>query len=137
MRILFDSSAFVKRYVHEAGTETVLNLCDRADELVLSVIAVPEIISAFCRLGREGKIGAADYDGLKRALMADVVDAMLSDVAQDIVAKSIESLEAGELRGMDAIHVGTACVMRCDLFVSSDSRQCEAAVRAGLAVEWD
>lgn len=42
--------------------------------------------------------------------MADMVDAMLCDVAQDNVAKSIESFEAGALRGMDAIHVGSACV---------------------------
>ena len=135
MRIFFDSSAFVKRYVREAGTERVLALCDRADELVLSVIAVPEIMSAFCRLRREGKVSEADYDRLKRDLMEDVVDAMLCDVAQDIVAKSIESLEGGVLRGMDAIHVGTAYVTKCHLFVSSDARQCEAAIRAGLAVE--
>jgi uncharacterized protein len=135
VRIFFDSSAFVKRYVREAGTDAVLDLCDRADELVLSVIAVPEIMSAFCRLRRQGKLSEADYDGLKRDLMADVVDAVLCDVAQDIVAKSIESLEGGVLRGMDAIHVGTACIARCDLFVSSDARQCEAAIRAGLAVE--
>lgn len=135
MRIFFDSSAFVKRYVAETGTEAVLDLCDRADELVLSVIAVPELISAFCRLRREGKIGDAEYDRLKRELMADVVDAMVCDVAHDIVAKSVESLEGGVLRGMDAIHVGSACITRCHLFVSSDIRQCEAAIRAGLAVK--
>ena len=135
MRIFFDSSAFVKRYVAEAGTEAVLALCDRADELVLSVIAVPELISAFCRLRREGTISDADYGRLKRELMADVVDAMVCDVAHDVVAKSVESLERGVLRGMDAIHVGSAYITRCDLFVSSDARQCEAAIRAGLAVE--
>ncbi len=135
MRLFFDSSALVKRYVVEAGTEAVLGLCDQADELVLSVVAVPEIISAFCRLRREGKIGDADYDHLKRALMDDIVDALLCDVAQDVVAQSVQALEGGALRGMDAIHVGTARVMQCDLFVSSDARQCEAAIRAGLAVE--
>jgi uncharacterized protein len=135
VRIFFDSSAFAKRYVREAGTETVFALWDRADELVLSVIAVPEIISAFCRLRREGKITDADYVRLKQALRADVVDAMVCDVAHDIVAKSIESLEGSVLRGMDAIHVGTACITRCHLFVSSDTRQCEASVRAGLATE--
>ncbi len=125
----------MKRYVAETGTAAVLELCDRADELVLSVIAVPELISAFCRLRREGKIGDAAYDRLKRELMADVVDAMVCDVAHDVVAKSIESLKGGVLRGMDAIHVGTACIMRCDLFVSSDARQSEAAIRAGLTVK--
>ena len=50
MRVCFDSSAFAKRYINEPGTAEVLAWCDRADELVLSVIALPEMISAFCRL---------------------------------------------------------------------------------------
>jgi uncharacterized protein len=135
VRIFFDSSAFAKRYVAEVGSEAVIALCDRADELVLSVIAVPEIISAFCRLRREGKISDVDYDRLQQELMADLVDALVCDVAHDVVVKSIQSLEGGVLRGMDAIHVGTASVTQCDRFVSTDARQCEAAMRAGLAVE--
>ena len=56
MRVFFDSSAFIKRYVQEAGTDTVIGWCDRATEIGLSGIALPEIISAFCRLRREGKV---------------------------------------------------------------------------------
>jgi predicted nucleic acid-binding protein len=36
---------------------------------------------------------------------------------------------------MDAIHIGSAVVLKADIFVSSDKRQCEAAKRAGLQVE--
>ena len=135
MRIFFDPSAFAKRYLREAGTDAVLALCERADEIVLSAIAVPEIISAFCRLRREARISDADYDQQKRALLADVVDVLVCDVAADVIAKSVEALEQNTLRGMDAIHVGTADIMRCDLFVSSDVRQCDAATRIGLTVE--
>ena len=135
MRIFFDSSAFAKRYLREAGTDAVLALCERADEVVLSAITVPEIISAFCRLRRETKITDADYDLQKRALLEDVVDVLVCDVAADVIAKSVEALEQNTLRGMDAIHVGTAAIMRCDLFVSSDARQCDAAARVGLTVE--
>ena len=53
MRFFFDSSAFVKRYVREAGTDTVLSWGDRATVLGLSSIVLPEIVSAFCRLLRE------------------------------------------------------------------------------------
>ena len=47
MRVFFDSSAFAKRYVDEVGTPEVLIWCDRANELLLSVIALPELVSAF------------------------------------------------------------------------------------------
>lgn len=135
MRIFFDSSAFAKRYVREAGTDAVLASCERADEVVLSAIAVPEIISAFCRLRREALLTEVIYEQLKRELLADVVDALVCDVAPDVIAKSVEVLEQNTLRGMDAIHVGTAAITRCDLFVSSDARQCDAAARAGLTVQ--
>ena len=56
MRVYFDSSAFAKRYIAETGTADVLAWCERAGELALPVIAVPEVISAFCRLQREGRL---------------------------------------------------------------------------------
>ena len=46
MRLFLDSSAFAKRFVNEAGSQDVERLCSLADELALSVICVPEIVSA-------------------------------------------------------------------------------------------
>jgi len=36
---------------------------------------------------------------------------------------------------MDAIHIGSAVVLKVDVFVSADLRQLDAAARAGLRVE--
>ena len=36
---------------------------------------------------------------------------------------------------MDAIHIGSAVVLKADIFISSDNRQCDAADRAGLLVK--
>ncbi len=46
----------MKRYIQEAGTDQVMEWCDKATEIGLSSVALPEIISAFCRLQREDKI---------------------------------------------------------------------------------
>ena len=59
MRVFFDSSAVAKRYIDESGIEHVLGWCECADERVLSVIALPEMISAFCRLQQEGRLTPA------------------------------------------------------------------------------
>ena len=56
MRVFFDSSAFARRYLGEAGSDAVVEWCDKATEIVLSGVALPEIISAFCRLRREGHL---------------------------------------------------------------------------------
>lgn len=135
MRVFFDSSAFVKRYVSEAGTEAVLAWCDRASEIGLSGIALPEIVSAFCRLRREGKINDTQYRQLKSLLLADIEDAAICDLSPAVLAQSIASLETNVLRGMDAIHVGSAIALKVDVFISADQRQRDAAIRAGLRVE--
>jgi uncharacterized protein len=134
MLVFFDSSAFVKRYVSEAGTAAVLAWCDQAAEIGLSGIALPEIISAFCRLQREGRITAVQYQSLKSLLLADIEDAAICDLTPTVLAQTVSSLESNVLRGMDAIHIGSAVALKADVFVSADERQLEAAARAGLRV---
>ena len=63
MLVFFDTSAFVKRYINESGTDKVLEWCDKATGIRLSGIVLPEIISAFCRLRREER-------DLRRAISA-------------------------------------------------------------------
>jgi len=134
MRVFFDSSAFAKRYVSEEGTDAVVQWCDRAAEIALSGIALPELISAFCRLRRESKISEAQYQQLKDSLLADIEDAAICDLTPIVLAHSIASLERNTLRGMDAIHIGSAVAMQADLFVSADARQCATAAAVGLEV---
>ena len=135
MRVFFDTSAFVKRYVSEAGTDTVLQWCDQATEIILSGIALAEIVSTFCRLQREGKITDTQYRQLKSLLMADIEDAAICDLTPVVLAHAIWSLEKNVLRGMDAIHIGSALALKADVFISADRRQLEAAARTGLRVE--
>ena len=132
MRVFFDSSAFVKRYVNEAGTDAVLHWCDQATEIILTGIALPELISSFCRLQREGRITETQYRQLKSLLLADIEDAAIGDLTPVVIAHAIASLEGNVLRGMDAIHIGSALALKADLFVSSDRRQLDAAARSGL-----
>lgn len=135
MRVFFDSSAFVKRYIQEPGTDKVLLWCDQATEIGLSGIVLPEIISVFCRLRREDKLTETQYRTLKGLLLADIEDITVCDLTPKVLAQSVLSLENNVLRGMDAIHIGSAVVLQADIFISSDNRQCEAAVHAGLKVE--
>lgn len=132
MRVFFDSSAFVKRYVNEAGTDAVLQWCDQATEIILSGIALPELVSSFCRLQREGRITETQYRQLKSLLLADIEDAAIGDLTPVVIAHAIASLEGNVRRGMDAIHIGSALALKADLFVSSDRRQLDAAARSGL-----
>ncbi len=135
MRVYFDTSAFAKRYVDEQGSADVLHWCDQASELALSVIAVPELVSAFCRLQREGRLSAAQYRSIQSDLLADIADALICDTSPLVVSRAVHALENHPpLRGMDAIHLGAAIVCEAEIFISADLRQCSAARALGLRV---
>jgi hypothetical protein len=135
MRVFFDSSAFAKRYIaYESGTQEVIAWCERADELALSVIAVPELVAAFCRLRRDGAISVPQYRRLKEDFMADIADVLICDTTPQVLQHAVAALERYPLGAMDAIHLGAAVACASDVFVSADRRQCAAAKAIGLAV---
>ncbi len=134
MRVFFDTSAFVKRYIAESGTDKVLEWCQRATEIGLSAIVVPELISAFCRLKRENKITREQYQQLKTLLFSDIEDIAIGDLTPIVLSYSINSLENNTSRAIDAVHIASAIALECDTFISADQRQLEAAQRAGLSV---
>jgi uncharacterized protein len=134
MRVFLDSSALVKRYIDETDTAVVLGWCEQASELAIAVIAVPELVSAFCRIRCEGRLSGAQYKQIKSDLMADIADALICEITPQVVQRAIIALEDGPLRGMDALHVGAALTCAADVFISADARQCAAAERFGVRV---
>ncbi len=135
MKLFLDTSAFIKRYVDEPGSERVVELMSLASELGLSVLVLPESVSTLRRLVRENRIAEADYRFLKAAILTDLADADICDLTPTVMEHTVRSLEHSPLRSLDAVHVGSACVFRPDLFVSADARQVRAAEREGLTVE--
>ncbi len=136
MKTFFDSSAFAKRYVEEEGSQIVDDICRETTELSLSVICVPEILSALNRRIREKRLSQKDYARIKQYLSDDVRDAMIINLIPEVIAASTKLLEASPLRAMDALHVACAIVWRADLFVSSDKQQVTAAGKAGLKIKY-
>lgn len=135
MKTFFDSSAFVKRYVDETGSQEVDELCQNASELALSIICLPEIISALNRRVREDLLSAQQYGTIKEHLAADVRDAVIINLTPEVISASISLLEASPLRAMAALHVACALAWEAELFVSSDQRQIAAAENAGLTIK--
>ncbi len=136
MKLAVDSSSFVKRYIQEVGSDKLDHLLQQTSELALCVILVPEIVSAFNRRVREKVLSVKDYREAKRQLLNDIRDTTVLQVTPAVVARSVELLESHVLRAMDALHVACALEWRADLFVTSDQKQCAAAVNAGLQVEY-
>jgi predicted nucleic acid-binding protein len=132
VKAFFDTSAFAKRYVAERASEKVIALCEQADDLVISVVCLPELISAFCRLVREKKLARTDYRKLKDLVVADLGDVDICQITSQILDTTIPLLETHPLRSTDALHVACALAVKPDIFVSADHRQLLAARKSGL-----
>jgi len=136
MKLAVDSSALAKRYVREVGSDNLDRLLQRASELALCVILVPEIVSGLNRRLRERRLGVQGYREIKRQLLDDIRDATILQVTPAVVSRSVGLLEGNVLRAMDALHVACALEWRADLFATSDRRQLAAAMKAGLEAEY-
>ena len=136
MKLLVDSSAFAKRYVQEDGSEEIEVFLQRASELALCIILLPEIISGLNRRLRERILSASDYRKVKRQLLEDVGDATVIQITPAVIAHSVKLLENNVLRAMDSFHVACALEWQADLFVTADKRQSTAAKNAGLPTEF-
>ncbi len=105
-----------------------------ATEAAVSLIGPPEIVSALCRLRRQGSISDSQYDGAKKALFQDIEDMSVCNLTIPVVVRAMGLLEKHPLRTLDALHVASALEYRTDLFVSSDRRQLDVASESGLRV---
>jgi predicted nucleic acid-binding protein len=135
LNVFLDSSALAKRYIEEKGSDRVEAILSSASVLAISVICVPEIVSALCRRRRERKLSTEEYRNAKASVLSDINDATLIGITEEVVAQAVALLEHFPLRSADALHVACAAEWSTDLFVSADDRQCRAARAHALKVE--
>jgi predicted nucleic acid-binding protein len=135
LNVFLDSSALAKRYVKEPGSARVDEILLSASSLAISMMCLPEVVSALCRRRRERQLSAAQYRKAKEALLEDLQDASIVNVTDPVVARAVELLERWPLRSSDSLHVASAAEWGADLFVSADGRQCAVARGYGLRVE--
>jgi predicted nucleic acid-binding protein len=136
MKVFFDTSSFVKKFVEEVGSKEVDSIIEKSSEIGLSIICFPEIISALSRKLRSDFITEEIYLAIKNDILEDIEDADLINLDPGVLKKTTELLEENTLRSLDAIHIACAIEWQAELFVSSDERQITAATKSGLKVEF-
>jgi len=127
-----DSSALVKRYAAESGSDRVAALVEGDHKLAISWLAVPETLSAVARRAKGGSICTEDFASIRSQLNLDMQRFMIADVCGAPI-DGIELLIARHaLRGADSIHLSTALWLRKEtksqvIFVASDNELLIAA----------
>jgi len=135
MNVLFDASALFKRYSGEAGVNRVLQLQALASSVTAAVHCKTEVASALTRQWREGAFSDGEYERVLSDIHADFDELTVMPLTNLTERFAIAAMRLATLRGMDALHIGTAQAASVDLFVTADRRQAAAAHAVGLKTE--
>ncbi len=142
-----DSSALVKRYIHETGSRFITTVTDRAngnDAWVATITSV-EIIAALYRRVRTGTIRSPTAASAEQIFRQEMVSLFLPwDLAPSILAHAMTLTKAHSLRAYDAIQLATAVDLHVSrnlanfpklTFLSADQPLNQAALAEGLLVD--
>lgn len=132
MRILFDTSALLKRYLPEKGREALLEWIGQARPVVVAPHCRIELYSALDRVRRDTGASQEAYRATCGEVERNFMDFDVVPMTTVLERASVRALEASPLRGMDALHVGACVVAGVDLFVTADVRQYQGALAVGL-----
>lgn len=139
MIVYFDTSALLKRYVVEAGSEAVTTLWKQATASAASQILYAEVIASFARKRREQPDAAPLLAEAMRLFREDWKGLHRMDVDNEVNRHVDELLARHALRGADAIHLASAIRLR-DLvqahvtFACADVALVNAARVEGFAI---
>ena len=112
MILYLDTSAMVKLYVEEAGSDTVRAAWEQADVVAISLIGYAEARAAFARAKREARLHAKAYRQAIGDLDRDWDSYFILEVTADLIRRASVLAEAYALRAYDAVHLASALLLR-------------------------
>lgn len=136
-RVYVESSAYVKAFANEKGSDYLRKIFDYAEkgklETVTSQWTIGESLAAADRKYRRGEIRLSERD----IIVATILDRTMALVGegkltmiytkQDLVSSSWRLITERYLSADDALHLFSATVGLSDLFISADTYLLEAA----------
>ncbi len=135
MKLVFDPSALVKRYLEERGRDAVQALLAEATQVAVAAHCKAEIVSAFTRNLHDGAMPDTEVQRLLALVQADFDDFERVELDRRVEAQTLHLLLRHRLRAMDALHIAAATQAGADLFITADRRQAAAAQASGLRIQ--
>ncbi len=146
----FDSSALVKAYITEPGSEQVISLIDtqgpqgQQHQILFAKIGIVEVVAAMAKRRRMRDISTEQQSLFIRAFLRDCQVRFATTGINDATIRLATDLtQRHPLRGYDAVHLATALLFNQNLlavhlpplvFVSADRTLNDAARTEGLPV---
>lgn len=133
-----DSSALVKRYVRETGSDHVESLFRKNVPMFTAGLTYCELYACFGRLVRLGDATREQMAGLNAALERDWASLTIIELTATVRALTPKLAVAAALRGGDVVQLCSALraaqLVDSLIFVAADLRLLHAAKAQGLRV---
>ncbi|MEQ1895846.1 MAG: type II toxin-antitoxin system VapC family toxin [Vicinamibacterales bacterium] len=107
MTVYLDTSALVKLYVTESGSDAVAALVQQAQIVTTSAVAYAETRAALARLRRERRLTAPGLAAARRSFERDWPSYLSLDVTAALCVEAGALAEQYGLRGFDSIHLAS------------------------------
>ena len=140
----FDTSAILKRYRNELGTDVVDRLFDSPQgdsQFYISFLTILELTSSILRLVKGGQLSQSVADDMLARFSQDIPDTFrLAPLTDAILNGAVTVVGRHQFRSGDAIHLATASSIFSlapeseGILVSSDSELLSAATNSGMGV---
>ena len=135
--LYLDASALIKLYLPEPGSDELDAAIQGRSDLIVSDLAITEIVSGISRRRREGTLAAASCARLHRTILADIEVGLYikTDLMPDTHREAERLLLAAgnvALRAADALHLALASLAGAAAIVTYDRKLAEAALQIGL-----
>lgn len=134
MKIYLDTSAFVKRYCEEEGSEIVNEIFESGKEIVTSYWTLAEATAAIDKKVTKRQISAEERDFVLSFLLSDVFDRDITfvKITNEFIEAIIEIILTHHISADDALQLFSCIVSLSPIFLASDKALVRAAKREGL-----
>ena len=135
--IYLDSSALAKLYVPEPESEALESFLRGRRDLLISELAITEVLSAVARRRREGMLTVIQSCEIRDAILTDADSGSfqrldMTPVVHREAERLLFQIESVALRTLDALHVAVALLGSATHVATYDARMRAAALLAGL-----
>mgnify|MGYP001582306992 CR=1 FL=1 len=136
MSCFFDTSALIKRYIDEDGSDAVEEILGEQDEIIVSPITKIECFSVIKRLLLEKAIIKKNYDLLSKEIAYDFKFFSIIDFSDILEKQALKLVDRYQLKPLDSIQLASCLLAKKEIsyMVACDDKLIYSSKKEGLRI---